>query len=164
MKVYISYDCYERDERYSIYSVSTDKEESIRKCKEEDLPNFISFGPDDNHSFQLQEVEMTSEEYEQFKSWLADESQSLENWGSESSDLFKKMYEYFNRTQDPQFSSEIILFTDGCSDNVNIVHFYGKQKGLDTSEDAIYYDLEAELFKDEDLYEKVLKDYINNTY
>lgn len=164
MKVYITYDRYERDEWYNIYHVTTDKEESIKHCKEEDLPNFISYGPDDYHSFQIQEVEMTQEEYEQFKSWVDDDSQSLENYGDKSSDLFKKMYEYFDRLGDPKYRSEIILSTDGCSDNVDIVHFYGKQKGLDTSDDNIYYDIEEELFNDEELYKKVLKDYINNTY
>ena len=164
MKVYITYDRYERDEWYNIFHVTTDREESIKHCKEVDLPDFISYGPDDCHSFQIQEVEMTQEEYEQFKSWVDDDSQSLENYGDESSDLFKKMYEYFDRLGDPKFRSEILLSTDGCSDNVDIVHFYGKQKGLDTTDDDIYYDLEEELFNDEELYDKVLKQYIEETY
>jgi hypothetical protein len=164
MRVYITYDRYERDEWYNIYHLSTDREESIKHCKEVDLPDFISYGPDDCHSFQIQEVEMTPEEYEQFKSWVDDDSQSLENYGDKSSDLFKKMYEYFDRTGDPKFRSEIILSTDGCTDNVDIVHYYGKQKGLNTKDDDIYYDLEEELFNDEELYNKILKDYINDTY
>lgn len=164
MKVYITYDRYERDEWYNIFYASTDREESIKHCKEVDLPNFISYGPDDCHSFQIQEVEMTQEEYEQFKSWMEDDSQSLENYGDKSSDLFKKMYEYFDRLGDPKYRSEIILSTDGCSDNVDIVHFYGKQKGLDTTDDDIYYDLEEEIFNDEELYDKVLKQYIEETY
>ena len=164
MKVYITYDRYERDEWYNIFHVSTDKEESIKHCKEVDLPDFISYGPDDCHSFQIQEVEMTPEEYEQFMSWVEDENHTLDNYGDESSDLFKKMYEYFDRLGDPKFQSEIILSTDGCSDNVDIIHYYGRKKGLDTSDDDIYYDIEEELFNNEELYEKVLKDYINDTY
>lgn len=158
MKVYITYDRYEKDEWYNIYYVSTDREDSIRHCKETDLVDFISYGPDDCHSFQLQEVEMTPEEYETFKSWVDDDSQSLENYGDKSSDLFKKMVEIFDS------DSEVIISTDGCTDNVDIIHFYGNQKGLDTEDSDIYYDIEEELFNNQELYDKVLKDYINETY
>lgn len=162
MKVYITYDRYERDEWYNIYHVSTDREESIKHCKEEDLFNFISYGPDDCHSFQLQEVEMTEEQYNTLMKWI-EEGQSLENYGESSSDLFKFMVDLFDKTGVAGDTSRIIS-TDGCSDNVDIVHYYGSQKGLDTKDDDIYYELEEELFDDEDLYKKVLKDYINKTY
>ena len=162
MKVYITYDRYERDEWYNIYNVTTDKEEAIRHCKEVDLPDFIGYGPDDCHSFQLQEVDMTPEEYEQFKSWVDDDSQSLENYGDRSSDLFKKMYDYYDKVDEPGY--ETLISTDGCTDNVDIIHYYGNQNGLDTEDDDVYYEVQEELFNDEDLYTKVLKDYINNTY
>jgi hypothetical protein len=162
MKVYITYDRYERDEWYNIYHVSTDREESIRHCKEEDLVNFISYGPDDCHSFQLQEVEMTEEQYDTLMKWI-EEEQSLENYGKESSDFFKFMVDLFDRTGVAGDTSRIIS-TDGCSDNADIVHYYGSQKGLDTKDDDVYYELEEELFDNEDLYKKVLKEYINATY
>ena len=162
MKVYITYDRYERDEWYNIYYVTTDKEESIKHCKEEDLIDFISYGPDDCHSFQIQEVEMTTEEYKQFNSWVDDDSQSLENYGDKSSDLFKKMYNYYDKLGEPGY--EVILSTDGCTDNVDLIHFYGTQNGLDTEDDEVYYEVQEELFNDEELYLKVLKDYINETY
>lgn len=162
MKVYITYDRYERDEWYNIYHVSTDRDESIKHCKEEDLVNFISYGPDDCHSFQLQEVEMTKKQYDTLMKWI-EEDQSLENYGADSSDFFKFMVDLFDETGVVGNTSTIIS-TDGCSDNNDIVHFYGSQKGLDTEDDDVYYDLEEELFNDEDLYEKVLKDYINKTY
>lgn len=162
MKVYITYDRYERDEWYNIYHVSTDRDESIKHCKEKDLVDFISYGPDDCHSFQLQEVEMTKEQYDTFMKWI-EEGQSLENYGIDSSDFFKFMVNMFDETGVAGNRSTIIS-TDGCSDNVDIVHYYGSQKGLDTKNDTIYYELEEELFNDEELYENVLKDYINKTY
>lgn len=162
MKVYITYDRYERDEWYNIYHISTGKDESIKHCKEKDLVDFISYGPDDCHSFQLQEVEMTEEQYKTLMKWI-EEDQSLENYGDRSSDFFKFMVELFDETGDVEVL-ETIIFTDGCSDNVDIVHYYGNQKGLDTEDDDVYYDLSEELFDDEALYEKVLKDYINEIY
>ena len=162
MKVYITYDRYERDEWYNIYHITTDRDEAIKHCKEKDLFDFISYGPDDCHSFQLQEVEMTKEQYDTLTTWI-NEKQNLEDCDKDSSDLFKFMVDLFDRTGVAGDKSRIIS-TDGCSDNDDIVHFYGGLKGLDTKDDDIYYDLSEELFNDEALYEKILKEYINKTY
>ena len=51
MKVYICYDRYEHDEWFNVFYVDTNRDESIRHCKEIDLPDFLSCGPDDCHSF-----------------------------------------------------------------------------------------------------------------
>ena len=159
MKIYITYDRYEHNEGFNIYHVSTNRNESIKHCKEVDLVEFISHGPDDCHSFQLQVIEMTKPEYEQFMKWF-EEDQSLEDYGDESSDLFNKMVEIFeNSTWD-----DYLISTNGCSDNDEIVHYYGSKKGLDTEDDDIYYEVQEELFNDDDLYEQELKDYIKNTY
>ena len=162
MKVYITYDRYERDEWFNIYYISTDRGESIKHCREQDLYDFISYGPDDCHSFQLQEVKMTKKEYDLFMKWY-NENQSLENYGSGSSDLFKKMVDIFDSTGIVGDDS-VLISTDGCSDYCEVIHYYGRQKGLDTSDDDIFYDLEEELMDDENLQDKVLKDYIKDTY
>ena len=162
MKVYITYDRYERDEWYNIYHTSTDKEESIKHCKEVDLPSFLEYGPDDCHSFQLQEVEMTQEEYDQFMKWY-NEDQSLENYGDRSSDLFKKMVEFYDQTgyNDPT----VLISTDGCSDFYDILKYYGQMKGIDPEDfDDLEDDLQMELCEDDELYKKVLRQYINDTY
>ena len=158
MKVYITYDRYERDEWFNIYNISTRKTESIKHCREVDLYDFMSQGPDDCHSFQLQVVDMTKEEFKLFLGWYT-ENQSLENYGKESSNLFKKMVEIFDDSNDT-----CLIYTDGCSDYYDMIHYYGRKKGLDTSDDDIFYDLEEELMNDEELQEKILKEYIKNTY
>lgn len=168
MKVYITYDRYERDEWYSIYHIGLDRDESIRHCKEEDLPSFIEYGPDDCHSFQLQEVKMTKKEYDQFMKWY-NEDQSLEDWGDESSDLYKKMFEICNRIGCVEDENEILISTDGCSDFYEIVRYYGvfyKDKDIedfDVDSDD-FDDYREELYSDDDLFVKVLKEYINDTY
>lgn len=163
MKVYITYDRYERDEWFSIYHISTSKPDSVKHCKEHDLFDFISYGPDDCHSFQLQEVVMTKKQYDQFMKWYTD-GQSLENYGSESSELFNFMVELFDQTGVVGSRSRVLVSTDGCSDNYEVVHYYGSSKGLDTYDDDIFYEVQEELSDDEKLYEKVLKDYINHNY
>jgi hypothetical protein len=161
MKIYITYDRYECNEWFNIYHVSTKRSESIKHCKEVDLVDFISYGPDDCHSFQLQVVEMTKQEYEQFMEWYGKEGDStLEDHGDESSDLFNKMVEIFENSS----WDDYLISTDGCSDNVELIHYYGSKKGLDTEDDDIYYEVQEELFSDENLYEQELKDYIKNNY
>jgi hypothetical protein len=157
MKVYITYDRYERDEWYNIYYVSTNRDESINHCLEVDLVDFITYGPDDCHSFQLQEVEMTKEEYDTFKKWI-DEEQDLENYGPDSSELFNKMYEIYDDYEN------IIISSDGCSDFYDLVHYYGNIKGVDTLDDMIFDEVNNELMSDEELFYKVLRDYIKHTY
>lgn len=163
MKVYITYDRYERDEWYNVYYISTSKKDSIKHCKEVDLVNFISCGPDDCHSFKLQEVEMTKEQYNQLMKWFDDDSVSLENYGEDSSDYFKFMFDLYDQTG-VVGNKSVIISTDGCTDNIDIIHFYGKENRLDTTDDDVYYEVEEKLFSDETLYDEVLKKYINETY
>lgn len=158
MKVYITYDRYERNEWFNIYQITT-KMSEVKKDYKKNLFDFISYGPDDCHSFQVQIVEMTKQEYEQFMSWI-NEDQSLEDRGSNSSELFNKMVEIYEKVNE----NNTLLMTDGCSDNGDIIHYYGSKKGLDTDDDDIYYEVQEELLSDDDLFRKVLKNYINDTY
>jgi hypothetical protein len=162
MKVYIIYDRYEHDEWFSIDYVGTDREESIKKFKEECLPDFISYGPDDCHSYQLQEVDMDNNMYKMFMKWYEEDS-GPQNYGDRSSDLFKFMVNLYDESG-VVGNTSVLYCTDGCSDSVDVVHFYGQSKGLDTGDDDVYYDLQEELFNDEDLYQKVLKKYIKKYY
>jgi hypothetical protein len=162
MKVYITYDRYENDEWYNIYYVSTNERESIKHCLEKDLVDFISYGPDDCHSFQLQEVEMTKKQYDQFTKWI-EEDQSLEDYGSKSSDLYNFMVELYDCTGVVDDTNTIIS-TDGCTDCVDVVHYYGNQLGLDTEDDEVYYEVQEKLYEDDELFDKILKEYIYYTY
>lgn len=153
MKVYITYDRYENDEFYSIFNISLDKEESIKHCKEVDLVEFLTIGPDDCHSFQLQEVEMMEEEYEKL----------LELYNNETIDEYdRKLINFMKPIYDSD--SPRLIETDGCSDNVDVVHYYGQKNGLNTKDDDTFYSVQDGLFDDEELYQKVIRDYINDTY
>lgn len=165
MKVYITYDRYERNEWFNIYNISLDRDSATKDCKEFDLVDFIEYGPDDCHSFQLQEVKMTKKQYEQFMKWY-NEDQNLENWGDKSSDLYKKMLEIY---ESPDYEGEILISTDGCSDFYEIITYYGifykgeDPDNFDCDSDS-FDDYQEELCNDDDLFEKVLKEYINDTY
>lgn len=65
MKVYVSYFRYDRNENYSIYDVSLDRDKSIEKYQNELLPNFLGYGPDDVSYLILKEVELTKSDYDE---------------------------------------------------------------------------------------------------
>ena len=161
MKVYITYDRYEHDEWYQVYYISTNKQDSYTHCKKVDLVDFISYGPDDCHSFQLQEVNMTKKQYEQLVKWNND-NESLDD---SDSPYYQFMYDLYNNGTN--ITNELIQ-TDGCSDMYELVSYYGVNfKGKDedfSDEDDDYYDYQEELYEDEDLFKKVLESYINSVY
>jgi hypothetical protein len=173
MRVYICFDRYERDEWYNVFFIETDRGESIRKCKEETLPDFLNYGPDDCHSFQLVEVEMTKRDYNQLMKWFNDPTQSLENYSSNNSDYFNFMCELYDLTGCPENQGMILISTDGCSDYTEIVRYYSvfyKNRDLEDVSDFEwvfsdeYDEYYEELTSDDGLCEKVIKEYVQDTY
>jgi hypothetical protein len=173
MKVYICFDRYERDEWYNVFFISTDRDESIRKCKEETLPDFLNYGPDDCHSFQLVEVEMFQKDYDRLLKWDNDPDQKLENYGDKSSDYFNWMCELFDLIGCVDQQYMILISTDGCSDYTEIVKYYSvfyKNKDIEDVSDYEwvfsdeYDEYYEELTSDDDLCEKVIKEYVRDTY
>lgn len=169
MKVYIIYDRYENDEWFYVYSIGTSMDDMVRKCKEECLPDFLEYGPDDCHSFQLVEVELTKKQYEQLLKWYKDDTQSLEYYGDESSDYYNFMCDLY----DDQFETETIISTDGCSDFYEIIKYYSvmyKNKEVEDVDDIdwLYSDeceeFQEELFNDDELSRKVIREYVLDTY
>lgn len=162
MRVYICFDRYERNEWFNVFHIGTRKSESIKKVKEEILPDFINYGPDDCHSFQLVVVEMTKEDYEQLLKWNSEEN-CLENLGVDSSDYFKWMCDLYDLIC--EYDCDLIS-TDGCSDFYEILKFYGRLKGIDLTDFETYEeDLQEEFCNlDDDLRLDIIKRYVHDMY
>ena len=169
MKVYICYDRYEHDEWFNVFYVGTNRDESIRHCKEIDLPDFLSCGPDDCHSFQLEEVKLTKKQYEQLLNWYNDNTQSLEDYGDESSDYYNFMYDLYNG----KYETKTIISTDGCSDFCEVVRYYSvfyKNKEVEEVIGNNWFftdecdEFSEELTSNEELCKKVTKEYVRDTY
>lgn len=166
MKVYITYDRYENNEWFNVYNITTCKRESIKHCKEVDLVDFINYGPDDCLSFQLQEVNLTKKQYEQLLEWDKDDTMSLEH---PDSPYYQFMCEIYENASSVRHQNEILISSYGCSDFYEIVTYYGvNYKGEDPedfdSESDNFYDYQEELCDNEDLFIKITKEYINDTY
>lgn len=163
MKVYICYDRYERDEWYSVEYIGTDRDESIKKVKEEILPDFLCYGPDDCHSFQLQVVEMSKKDYNQLLKWDSDPSQKLENYGTGNSDYFEFMCQLYDLTGEYDCC---LISTDGCSDFYEMIKYYGQMKGIDPEDFEDYEDELQEEFcsMDDKECREIIKKYVQETY
>jgi hypothetical protein len=153
MNVYIAYDRYERDEWYSIYNIETNKKIAIQHFKNKDLVDFISYGPDDCHSFQLQRVQLTKEEY---KELLRIEKEGTEE---EVKDFLIKFYNEYEG-----YGVETLMSTDGCSDNAELLDCYCLMMGVDPEDDDTKYELSDKLYEDEELYLEILKKWIKQNY
>ena len=119
MNVYITYDRYEHNEWLSVHRIETNRKRAIKLFKAVDLVDFLSYGPDDCHSFQLQKVVLDKEDYHRL-------CYLVENETSESSDdndeLKETLIAFYQEL--PEYQSEIICSTDGCSDNCELIHYY----------------------------------------
>lgn len=153
MNVYITYDRYEHDEWYSIYHIETNKKRAIKHFKEIDLVDFISYGPDDCHSFQLQKVVMTPKQYKELL--------ILSKNDTSQSKLVEFMIGIFDETD---YKVETISCTDGCSDVWDVVKYYCEQNGDDPDDDDVLYEAQEILFENDELFTKILKEYIEIFY
>lgn len=153
MNIYIAYDRYERDEWYSVYHIETNRHRAIKHFKEIDLVDFISYGPDDCHSFQLQKVVMTRMQYQKLCELCKRDTYNKE--------FIEFMIGIYDETE---YEVETISYTDGCSDNFELIEFYCRQIGIEADDEDAIYDAEEKLFNDEELYMKVLKNYIKIYY
>ena len=165
IKVYITYDRYEHDEWFEVYHLGRNYDKAHQKCIEEDLPSFISYGPDDCHSFQLQELEMSEYMYRKLRK-LVNKNEFTPDEQTEFDNLMERIY-------DGEFTTETFLFTDGCSDYYEIIRYHcGDEPDPDNYEDEDEYnnamsEYEAkadELRSDNELFDKVLKEYIVSAY
>lgn len=150
MKFYITYDMYEHDEWFNIYQITL-KMSEVKKDYKKNLLDFLSYGPDDCHSYQIQIVDLTEEDYKLLSSQV----------GKIIDPTNKEVYELMKRIGDDYIwcqydDTNCLLCTDGCTDIDNLDDSLRNQ-GLDDDEiEQIYYD--------EDQYKKQLKKYIDETY
>lgn len=154
MKVYITYDRYEHNEWFYIYQVTHKLSEVIRDYKK-NLKDFISYGPDDCHSYQIQIVNLPKERIENLK--------TKDNYPIESGDdLYYLMEAIYKNCDFGPDTKNCLLQTDG-SDNFELVDFWIEENNLDPDE-VDRDELESEIFDNVDLYNEVLNKYIDKYY
>lgn len=165
MKVYIIYDRYEHNEFFNVYHIGTNKTEAINELKTKHLPLFISYRPDDCHSFQLIEVELTKKQYSQLLKW-DDVEQSLDDCDS-------PYYQFMCDLHNCVYDTETIICTDGYSDIHEVIQYYAvvyKNCSYEDVSEYGWYDTDEyeecfnEITTNDELWIKVVKEYVNATY
>ncbi len=150
--IYITYDRYGRDEWYQVYHLDTNEEKAKKQFKEEALLNFVLYGPDDCHTFQLQRVVMSDYKYRQLR--------ALVNAPDHEKELKEFLMDIYAENG---YEVETIYCTDGCSDAIETIKYYCAQNGLDydnqDDQDAAYKALE-----DNELYAEMLQQHIAQAY
>lgn len=160
MKVYVSYFRYDRNENYSIYDVSLDRDKSIEKYQNELLPNFLGYGPDDVSYLILKEVELTKSDYDE-----------LIRLSKIDEDYVREVIEFMTNKVHEEDGEEIFYVNGEL--NWEILDFFmtsglydlDSLLGVDTStidEDDLQDLCQERLWDDEDnIFNSVLKDFLN---
>jgi hypothetical protein len=87
MKVYLTYFRYDRGECYSIYNLETNLKRSLKHWTDEDLPDFLGYGPDDVSQLYLVKCNLTKSEVQIIKDFMeSDEEYNKDFW-----DLMEKI-------------------------------------------------------------------------
>lgn len=150
--VYITYDRYEHDEWYSVYHIGVNYDKAVRDFREHSLPDFIAYGPDDCHSFQLQRVEMSDYKYRKLR--------ALVNASDKTEELREFMMDLYHETE---YEVETIFFTDGCSDAWEIVRLYCEENGLDY-DNGEEQEAAREALEDEETWNEYVQLYVSSNY
>jgi hypothetical protein len=123
--------------------------------KEEDLPGFLEYGPDDCHVFQLQQIDMPKSAYLDLCNWVEHESEG---------DNSNKLRELLIDIYEDVYITKTLFSTDGCSDNYELLLFYADKHGLDYEDCDVAAEIQEKLYSDDELYMKTLKEYIRHNY
>jgi len=166
MKVYVSYYRYDRNENYSIYDVSLDREKSIKKYQDELLPDFLGYGPDDVSYLILKEVELTKSDYNE-----------LIRLSKINEDYVREVIEFMTTKVHEEDGEEIFyvngelnwdildfFVTSGLYDINNLIRL---ELGIDPKtldEDEIKEQCQEILWSGEEdsIFKEVLQDFLNN--
>lgn len=163
MNVYITYFRYSRDENYTIYHIDLNEPGARKHYKEVDLPEFLSYSPDDESVLVLQEIEMSEEDYVK----LVYLSKKVEDYDRETIEFMTSIYD----------SAQEFIYEDTCETNIDLIDYFiecGKYDMNDyldpdldledISVDELRQILMDQIWNDEGLYNKVLKDFIKENY
>lgn len=166
MRVYVTYYRYDRGESYSIYHIDTSMRNSIKHWKEEDLPSFLGYGPDDVSQLYLVRCNLTKTEIEVLK----DSMISRTDYDVEFTNLIDSIHEDMD-------NDDIIYYTTGDENFevlqwfqehfrwfINPLNYWETEDDIPTDEDELNDELQQILSDDEPVFDLVLKRYIQTHY
>ncbi len=163
MKIYLTYYRYDRGESYSVYHIDRSLKNSLKHWKEEDLPSFLGYGPDDVSQLYLIQCDLSKSEIEVLKDYM----ESKSDFDIEFENLIDSIHEECD-------NDDIICSTTG-EENFEVLEWFQEHfrsfinpddfwEEIPDDEDELNDDLQQILFDNDDIFETVLKQYIDCHY
>lgn len=166
MRVYVTYFRYDRGESYSIYHIDTSLKSSYQHWKEEDLPSFLGYGPDDVSQLYLIRCNLTKTELEILK----EAKNSLSDFDIEFDNLMDSIHEEVSdddvlcQTSGDECFGILEWFKNHFRSFINPLDFWETEEDIPTDEDDLIDELQEILFDNDSIWDKVLKKYIQIHY
>jgi hypothetical protein len=136
----------------------------MKSWKESDLPSFLGYGPDDVSQLYLVKCDLTKSEVQLLKDFM----ESTEEYNEEVWELMDRLHEegeeIYCTTGDETWS-----VLEYLCENCRYSTFYFEVKKYNPNptfddEEVLKEELQEILFNNDDLWDKVLKEYIKDTY
>lgn len=163
MKIYLTYYRYDQGESYSVYNIDKSLQRSYTHWKEEDLPSFLGYGPDDVSQLYLVRCDLSKTDIEILKESM----DSPSDFDVEFDNLMDAIHEEVDE-------DDIICQTTGeeCFEVLQWFQKYFRAfidpndywEEIPEDEDELSDELQQILFDDDSILNRVLKVYIQAVY
>ena len=163
MRVYVTYFRYDRGENYSIYHIDTSLKSAYQHWKDEDLPSFLGYGPDDVSQLYLIRCNLTKSEIEILKDSLTSPS----DFDIEFDNLMDSIHEEVEegdllcQTSGDECFEVLEWFQSHFRAFINPDDYWEE---IPEDEDELNDELQQILFDNEPVWDKVIKSYIRTHY
>ena len=164
MKIYLTYFRYDRGECYSIYNIETNLKRSLKHWTDEDLPDFLGYGPDDVSQLYLVRCDLTKSEVQVIKDFMeSDEEYNKDFW-----DLMEKIDDTGEEiccTSGDEVWSVVEFVCEYCRTYLlyNLMSKYIPNLNFN-DKDELKEQVQEIIFNDDDLWDEILKIYIKTYY
>jgi hypothetical protein len=166
MRVYVTYFRYDRGESSSVYHIDTSLKSSYQHWKEEDLPSFLGYGPDDVSQLYLIRCNLTKTEIEVLKESIISPS----DFDIEFDNLMDSIHEEVDeddvlcQTSGDECFEVLEWFQSHFRMFINPLDFWETEEDIPTDKDELDDELQQILFDNDPIWDKVLKKYIQTHY
>lgn len=166
MKIYLTYYRYDRGESYSVYHIDRSLKNAVKHWKEEDLPDFLGYGPDDVSQLYLIKCDLSKPEIEVLQDAITNPS----DFDIEFENLIDTIHEdcdnddvIYCTTGDENFEV-LSWFQKHFRSFIDPLDYWETEADIPTDEDELEEELQQILSDDEPVFDLVLKNYIQTHY
>ena len=164
MAVYLTYVRYAYGENYSIYNFDTNEERAMMSWEAKDLPNFLSSGPDELSLLTLVECDLTDSEIQLIKDCMNSGKDYDEDfYNLMNDDIHENNSEEIYGVYGDEIDAVVDFACRRCSMPPLQKYFQNYNLNFD-DEDELREQIQEILFTDNQLWDTVLRKFIDTNY